>query len=119
MEDEGFQVTTAVDGEDGWAKAQELRHAIAEASSRGRETVAFLEVESFSANLEYYVASAAQKVFVSPAARVPIREDPPTVRALEATVSIGEEIPPDQYKAVAAAIRFAEAMRVKAKARGL
>ena len=24
LEDEGFQVTTAVDGEDGWAKAQEL-----------------------------------------------------------------------------------------------
>jgi DNA-binding response OmpR family regulator len=24
LEDEGFQVTTAVDGEDGWTKAQEL-----------------------------------------------------------------------------------------------
>lgn len=53
------------------------------------------------------------------AAGVPIRDDPPTARALEAAVGIGEEVPPQHYKAVAAAIRFAEAMRVRAKARGL
>lgn len=52
------------------------------------------------------------------AAKVPIHEDPPTARALEATVQIGEEIQPAQYQAVAAAIRFAEAMRAKARERG-
>jgi flagellar biosynthetic protein FlhB len=51
-------------------------------------------------------------------AGVPIRRDPPTARALFAAVDIGEEIRPDQYRAVAAAIRFAEAMRRRAKARG-
>lgn len=46
---------------------------------------------------------------------VPIHSDPPTARALYATVDIGQEIPPDSYKAVAAAIQFAEKMRSKAK----
>lgn len=46
---------------------------------------------------------------------VPVHQDPPTARALFATVSIGHEIPEDQYRAVAAAIRFAEQMRVRAK----
>ncbi len=50
-------------------------------------------------------------------AGVPIRRDPPTARALHAAVEIGDEIRPDQYRAVAAAIRFAEAMRKRAKAR--
>lgn len=50
-------------------------------------------------------------------AGVPIHSDPPTARALHATVEIGHEIRPDQYRAVAAAIRFSEAMRRKAKAR--
>lgn len=45
---------------------------------------------------------------------VPIHEDPPTARALHATTDIGEEIPPDLYRAVATAIRFAEAMRSRA-----
>jgi flagellar biosynthetic protein FlhB len=49
---------------------------------------------------------------------VPIHEDPPTARALYATTRIGEEIPHDQYRAVATAIRFAEAMRGKMRARG-
>ena len=56
----------------GWGKAQELRGAIAAASSRGRSTVAYLEVESFSGNLEYFVASAAQRVVVSPASHAPV-----------------------------------------------
>ena len=45
---------------------------------------------------------------------VPVHSDPPTARALHATVEIGQEIAPDQYQAVAAAIRFAQAMRLKA-----
>ncbi|SIO32055.1 EscU/YscU/HrcU family type III secretion system export apparatus switch protein [Vannielia litorea] len=48
-------------------------------------------------------------------AGVPIHRDPPTARALHATVEIGEEIRPDHYAPVAAAIRFSEAMRRKAR----
>lgn len=50
-------------------------------------------------------------------AGVPIHSDPPTARAIHATVSVGQEIRPEHYRAAAAAIRFAEAMRRKAKAR--
>ena len=39
---------------------------------------------------------------------VPIHRDPPTARALFATVNIGEQILPEHFRAVAAAIRFAE-----------
>ncbi|MPL60966.1 Flagellar biosynthetic protein FlhB [bioreactor metagenome] len=46
---------------------------------------------------------------------VPIHSDPPTARALYATIDIGAEIRPEQYRAVAAAIRFAEKMRARAK----
>lgn len=46
---------------------------------------------------------------------VPIRNDAPTARALHATVRIGEPIRPEHYRAVAAAIRFAEAMRRRAR----
>lgn len=46
---------------------------------------------------------------------VPIHSDPPTARALHATVEIGDEIAQTHYEAVAAAIRFAEAMRRKAR----
>ena len=48
---------------------------------------------------------------------VPIHSDPPTARALHATVKIGHEIDPDHYRAIAAAIRFATEMRAKAKER--
>ncbi len=48
-------------------------------------------------------------------ARVPIHSDPPTARALHATVEIGHEISEDYYRPVAAAIRFAETMRKRAK----
>jgi flagellar biosynthetic protein FlhB len=51
-------------------------------------------------------------------AGVPIHSDPPTARALHATTRIGDEISSSHYAAVAAAIRFAEAMRVKSRARG-
>ena len=48
-------------------------------------------------------------------AGVPIFSDPPTARSLHATVEIGAPILPDQFKAVAAAIRFADLMRQKAR----
>jgi flagellar biosynthetic protein FlhB len=47
---------------------------------------------------------------------VPIQRDPLTARAIYATVEIGEEVRPDHYQAVAAAIRFAEEMRKKVRA---
>ncbi len=48
-------------------------------------------------------------------AGVPIHSDPPTARSLFATTEVGEQITPDFYRAVAASIRFAEAMRQRAK----
>lgn len=47
---------------------------------------------------------------------VPIHRDPPTARAIHATVEVGAPIRPEHFKAVAAAVRFAEAMRKKARA---
>ena len=55
---------------------------------------------------------------IAAVAGVPIRSDPPTARAIHATVEIGEEIKRDHYAAVAAAIHFADAMRKKAKSYG-
>lgn len=46
---------------------------------------------------------------------VPIQSDPPTARALFAATEIGDEISPDHYAPVAAAIRFADEMRAKAR----
>ncbi|MDB5659323.1 MAG: Flagellar biosynthesis protein FlhB [Cypionkella sp.] len=48
-------------------------------------------------------------------AGVPLQSDPPTARAIYATVDIGQQIRPEHYRAVAAAIRFAEAMRKRRK----
>lgn len=50
-------------------------------------------------------------------AGVPVFSDPPTARSLHAMVEIGAPIRPDHFKAVAAAIRFADLMRQKARAR--
>ncbi len=48
-------------------------------------------------------------------AGVPIHADPPTARALHAAVEIGAQIREQDYAPVAAAIRFAEDMRRRAK----
>jgi len=48
---------------------------------------------------------------------VPIHRDPPTARMIYATVAIGQEVLPKQYRAVAAAIRYAEEMRKLARGR--
>ena len=48
---------------------------------------------------------------------VPVHSDPPTARALFAVVEVGDEIRPEHYRAVAAAIRFADTMRRKARPR--
>lgn len=62
-------------------------------------------------------AVAARIREAAAAAGVPLHRDPATARALHATVDVGEEIRPEQFMAVAAAIRFAEAMRARARAR--
>ena len=46
---------------------------------------------------------------------VPVHHDAPVARALHAETEIGEEIDPRHYRAVAAAVRFADAMRRKAR----
>jgi protease-4 len=56
----------------GWAKAEEIREAIGRLRAAGRHTVAQLEIASFSANREIYVASAADEVFVTPGAALPL-----------------------------------------------
>ena len=58
------------------------------------------------------VATAIRRLAAE--AGVPIHSDPPTARALHATVALKEEIAPEHYRAVAAAIRFAERMRKRA-----
>ncbi len=45
---------------------------------------------------------------------VPIHRDPPTARSLHALVRVGEEVLPEHYSAVAAAIRFADEMSRRA-----
>ena len=50
-------------------------------------------------------------------AGIPVHSDPPTARALFATVEVGREIAPEHYRAVAAAIRFSDRMRRAARAR--
>jgi len=52
---------------------------------------------------------------VAAEAGVPVFSDPPTARSLHALVDIGAPIQPDHFKAVAAAIRFADLMRKKAR----
>ena len=48
---------------------------------------------------------------------IPVHSDPVTARALFAAVDVGAEIKRDHYRAVAAAIRFAESIRKKAAKR--
>jgi protease-4 len=51
----------------GWGQAQELRGAIRRLREAGRRPIAYLEVAGFGANIEYYVASAADEVQIAPA----------------------------------------------------
>lgn len=47
--------------------------------------------------------------------KIPIHSDPPTARLLYRTLEIGEEIHPEHYASVAAAIKFADRIRQIAK----
>lgn len=46
---------------------------------------------------------------------VPIHSDPPTARAIHANVKVGMEIPEAQYRAVAAALRYADQVKKLAR----
>lgn len=50
---------------------------------------------------------------------VPIHSDPPTARAIHAAIKLGQPIDRAHYKAVAAAIRFADRMRLRRKGAGI
>jgi len=56
----------------GWGKADELRAAVGRLRDAGRKSVAFLELASFSASREYYVATAADEIYVLPGAVIPM-----------------------------------------------
>jgi protease-4 len=55
----------------GWGKADEIRAAIARIGARGRRTVAYLEVEKYGANLEYFIATGADEIYMAPGSRNP------------------------------------------------
>jgi len=55
-----------------WGKAQELRQAIARLRDSGKRTVAYLEVQGYGGNLEYYVASACDEVVLARGVPAPL-----------------------------------------------
>src|SRR5208337_4942714 len=55
----------------GWGKAQEIRDAVTALRTAGRHPIAYLEIEDYGANLEYFVASAAEQVYLAPGTRTP------------------------------------------------
>jgi len=54
---------------------------------------------------------------VAAEAGVPLHRDPPTARALHGTLALGDEVRPEHYRPVAAAIRFADALRKRQNGR--
>lgn len=56
----------------GWGKAEEMRAAIQRVRAAGHKTIAFLELTSFSPNIEYFVASAADEIHVPPGSALPM-----------------------------------------------
>ncbi len=56
----------------GWAKAQEIRDALLTFRQRGKPLHAYLELELSGGTMEYYIASAAERVHVPAAAAAPV-----------------------------------------------
>jgi protease-4 len=54
----------------GWAKAQEIRTAIADMRQAGRRVVAHVDVFGLGASREYYIATAADELYLAPGAGV-------------------------------------------------
>ncbi len=56
----------------GWAKAQDVRDALAEFRASGKTLIAYLEQEFTQCALEYYIASAAEKIYLPPGGGAPL-----------------------------------------------
>jgi len=56
----------------GWAKAQDVRDALVEFRASGKTLIAYLEQEIAPSALEYYVATAADKIYQPPGGGAPL-----------------------------------------------
>jgi len=56
----------------GWAKAEDLRDAFAAFRAAGKPIYAVLEQEAAASNLEYFIASVADKLYLAPATSAPL-----------------------------------------------
>lgn len=56
----------------GWAKAQEIRAALARFRTSGKPLHAYLELELSGGTMEYYLASVADRIHVPPGAAAPV-----------------------------------------------
>ena len=55
-----------------WGMAQELRDSLLELRKSGRRTIAYLETGALGANREYYIATGADEIVVSPGTTSPL-----------------------------------------------
>jgi protease-4 len=51
----------------GWAQADEIRAALESVSGAGKQVVAYVDSDAMTGNREYFVASAAESVYIPPA----------------------------------------------------
>jgi protease-4 len=58
--------------EAGWGKLQDIRDALVEFKQSGKPLVALLEEEAHGSNREYYLASAADRVYLAPNVTAPL-----------------------------------------------
>lgn len=56
----------------GWGKAQDIRDALQAFADSKKTLIAYLEHEVAGSTLEYYVATAAKKIYLPPAASAPL-----------------------------------------------
>jgi protease-4 len=56
----------------GYARIQELRSALSRLREAGKKVVVLIDLQSLNATREYYLASAADEIFVEPGALVPL-----------------------------------------------
>ncbi|MFN8642886.1 MAG: signal peptide peptidase SppA [Candidatus Binatia bacterium] len=56
----------------GWAKAQEIRAALARFKTSGKPLHAYLELELSGGTMEYFIASVADRIHVPPGAAAPV-----------------------------------------------
>jgi len=56
----------------GWAKAQEIREAMVKFRSTGKPLHAYLELELSGGSMEYFLASAADRIHIPPGAAAPL-----------------------------------------------